>query len=55
MLSIFYNTAMYLYHIVYCTTLRLKVDFHRVDFHVYNQTFDFVTGQFVKILSPTCL
>ena len=31
--------------------LKLKVDFHRVP---YNQTFDFVTGQFVKILSPTC-
>ena len=29
----------------------LKVEFHRVP---YNQTFDFVTGQFVKILSPTC-
>ena len=27
------------------------VDFHSVP---YNQTFDFVTGQFVKILSPDC-
>ena len=26
-------------------------DFHRVP---YNQTFDFVTGQLVKILSPDC-
>ena len=32
--------------------LKLKVEFHRVP---YNQTFDFVTGQFVKILSPACL
>ena len=31
--------------------LKLKVDFHRVP---YNQTYDFVTGQFVRILSPTC-
>ena len=31
--------------------LKLKVDFHIVP---YNQTFEFVTRQFVKILSPTC-
>ena len=31
--------------------LKLKVDFHSVP---YNQTFDFVTGQFMKILSPDC-
>ena len=35
-----------------CTTVRkstkLEVEFHRVP---YNQTFDLVTGQFVKILS----
>ena len=28
-----------------------EVGFHRVP---YNQIFDFVTGQFVKILSPAC-
>ena len=32
--------------------LKLEVEFHRVP---YNQTFDFVTGQFVKILMPACL
>ena len=31
---------------------QLKVDFIRVP---YNQTFDFVTGQFVKILTPAWL
>ena len=35
----------------YESQLKLKVDFHSVP---YNQTFDFVTGQFVKILSPDC-
>ena len=30
---------------------KLEAEFHRVP---YNQTFDFVTGQFVKILSPAC-
>ena len=32
--------------------MKLEVEFHRVP---YNQTFDFVTGQFVKILTPACL
>ena len=32
--------------------LKLEGEFHRVP---YNQTFDFVTGQFVKILTPSCL
>ena len=31
---------------------QLKVDFLSVP---YNQTFVFVTGQFVKILTPACL
>ena len=31
---------------------QLKVEFLSVP---YNQTFDFVTGQFVKILTPACL
>ena len=30
---------------------KLKVEFLGVP---YNQTFDFVTGQFVKILTPAC-
>ena len=29
--------------------LKREVEFHRVP---YNQTFDFVTGQFMKILTP---
>ena len=32
--------------------MKLEVEFHRVP---YNQTFDFVTGQFMKILTPACL
>ena len=32
--------------------LKLEVELDRVP---YNQTFDFVTGQFAKILSPACL
>ena len=31
--------------------MKLEVEFHRVP---CNQTFDFVTGQFVKILFPAC-
>ena len=36
----------------YESQLKLEVEFHRVP---YDQTFDFFTGQFVKILSACSL
>ena len=56
------NITFYMYTLINLDTpiisrplesqLKLEVEFHRVP---YNQTFDFVTEQFVKILSLDCL